>query len=194
LKPRRSLPLLAACAALVACANDAALRSALDQDGRTWVTAATLVTLARPAPRFSHAARDYLYVAPVETNHMGARSRYLWVGFGSTVDRASTAPATAANLVLTVDGVPFVLQLDSWDDPRAARAYETAAPLHAVRRARVTLDQLERLAAAASIQTEAVSADGAVARYDLWDGTWSQLQTFVLGLDAERAARARTAL
>ena len=39
------------------------------------------------APRFSHAARDYLYLAPVEANEAGKRKHYLWVGLGTTVDR-----------------------------------------------------------------------------------------------------------
>ena len=49
----------------------APLESALDAKGRTEVRATAVITLARPAPRFSETARDYLYLAPVEVNETG---------------------------------------------------------------------------------------------------------------------------
>src|SRR4029079_14637894 len=56
----------AAVLALAGGASRAPLHSQLDAIGRTWVSMEAPVALARPAPRFSHAARDYLYLAPVE--------------------------------------------------------------------------------------------------------------------------------
>src|SRR4029079_6919583 len=100
-------------AALAAGARGAAVRSTVDDDGRTWVGPDVTVTLARSAPRFSAAARDYLYLAPYETNDMCVRRQFLWGGWGSTVDRAarSAAPSEAATLIWSLDGVPVALEL-----------------------------------------------------------------------------------
>jgi hypothetical protein len=68
------------------CAAESPLTSALDSKGRTEVRATTVIALARPAPRFSEAARDYLYLAPVEVNEMGLRRHYLWLGLATTID------------------------------------------------------------------------------------------------------------
>ncbi len=75
-------------AAIYGCASEPPVQSALDDKGVTWSSTPALITLARSAPRFSAAARDYLYVAPMEENDSGKRRHYLWLGSASTVDRA----------------------------------------------------------------------------------------------------------
>jgi hypothetical protein len=184
---------------LAGCAGDEALRATLDEKGRTWVGPDMMLTFARAAPRFSVAARDYLYIAPVETNEMGARRQYLWLGLGTTVDRAwrSAAPSTAAKVVLTLDGQPMALSLAAWEGTAGAPAIETPAPVYQVQRASVSLDQLERLANAASIDVQIVTDGGAAEAYELWDGAWSDWQAFVThgapGQERERVARAARA-
>ncbi len=128
----RSVALLS-CAWLAGCASDDTLRSGLDDRGRSWVSLESAVTLARPAPRFSNAARDYLYVAPVQSSTSGTRRHYLWVGLGTTVDRGWpwAAPSDAAMLLLTVDGFPVTLPLAEWD-ARAARR-SIARPRRSIR-------------------------------------------------------------
>ena len=176
---------LALMTAAAGCASEAPLHSTLDDQGLTWVTADLMVTLARPAPRFSTAARDYVYLAPVETNNMGTRSHYLWLGLGTTIDRAwrFVAPSTAVTLVLIMDGQPLALPLSSWDALSAAPPYDTPAPVYQVRRARITLDQLERFANAESIGVELLADDGTALSYELWDGAWPDWQAFVTGVE-----------
>ncbi len=178
-------------ALLGACASDDALRSDLDDRGRTWVSLDTAVALARAAPRFSNAARDYLYVAPVQSSTNGTRRHYLWVGLGTTVDRAWpwAAPSDAATLVLTVDGTPVVLPLAEWEAGAGAELYRTPAPVYLVRRASVSLDELERIVNAAAVEAQIVASDGGVARYDLWDGQWADWAPFVAGVDPASAER-----
>jgi hypothetical protein len=177
---------------LAACASDSALRSGLDDRGRTWVSLETTVALARPAPRFSNAARDYLYVAPVQASTTGTRRHYLWVGLGTTVDRGwpGAAPSDAATLLLTVDGVPLTLPLAEWDAAEGAELYRTPAPVYQVRRASVSLDVLQRIMAASEVEAQIVAIDGSVARYDLWDGQWSDWTAFVVGLEPSLSERA----
>jgi len=178
-------------ALLAGCAGEGTLRSTLDDGGRTWLSLDGTVTLARPAPRFSNAARDYLYLAPVEANNGGARRHYIWVGLGTTVDRAWpwAAPPKAATLLLTLDGIPLALPLAEWDGSEGELLYETPAPVYEIRRASVSLDELERIAAAEAIEAQVVASDGGVARYTLWDGRWSDWASFVAGVDPGRAER-----
>lgn len=190
---------VAALATLIAgCGANAPLKSALDEKGRTWVSSDALVTLARAAPALSNAARDYLYLAPVEINTNGVRRYYLWVGLGSTVDRKwqSSAPDTAASVMLAPDGLNVALPLAAWDAELPLSMYSTPAPVYQVQRAPISLDQLGRLARAASVEVLVVTADGSTAAYELWNGAWAGWEPFVAKTGAtphaaadDRAAR-----
>ena len=184
----RAVAIGAALIALAACAGHSPLHSQLDETGRTWVAADAPVALSRAAPRFSRAARDYLYLAPVEANTGGTRRHYLWVGLGTTVDRRWpwAAPPEAQTLLLVLDGTPLTLPLEPWDAQLAARLYRPPAPTYAVRRASVSLDELARIAAAASVEAQVVVRDGAVDTYELWSGSWSDWSAFVAGAAGER--------
>jgi hypothetical protein len=174
--------------AVAGCATEQPLARALDEKGRTESRATSVLTLARPAPRFSETARDYLYLAPIEINEMGTRRYFLWVGIASTLDRrwlwAQLSTPTA--LVLVFDGVPVGLPLTAFEPPSIA--FPTPAPVLEERRAQVTLDQLERLATAESIAVELVGADGERARFDVWRGRWADWQPFVAGIGVARSA------
>jgi len=185
---RTNAVLGAALLALVGCASRAPLRSQLDEAGRTWLSAETPVALSRPAPRFSRAARDYLYLAPIEVNNGGTRSHYLWVGFGTTVDRRWpwAVPPEAQTLLLVLDGTPLTLPLADWDAQIGAALYRPPAPTYAVRRASVSLDELARIAAATSVEAQVVTRDGAADAYQLWSGRWSDWSAFVAGAAGER--------
>ena len=178
----RNAVAVAAFAALMAgCAADAPLKSTLDEKGRTWVSTDALVTLARAAPALSNAARDYLYLAPIEINTTGVLRHYLWVGFGSTVDRKwrSSAPTTAASVLLAADGLNVALPLAAWDAQLPLSLHSTPAPVYQVQRAPISLDQLERLVRAASVEVLVVAEDGSTASYELWKGTWTDWEPFV---------------
>jgi hypothetical protein len=188
--PRVFLSFAAVCASLAGCA-DSTLRTDLDGHGQTWLSLDATVTLARPAPRFSHAARDYLYLAPVENSTNGVRRHYLWIAFGTTVDRAWpwAAPPEAATLLLTLDGLPVVLPLDEWSASEGEALYSVPAPPYEVRRASVSLDELARMTLAQTIEATVISADGSVARYDLWDGRWSDWGRFLAAVDPAGESR-----
>jgi hypothetical protein len=185
----RTVLLLTIALALPGCAREAPLESLLDAKGRTEVRATNVVTLARPAPRFSEAARDYLYLAPVEVNEMGTRRHYLWLGLATTVDHRwlwaeRREPAT---LVLVFDGLPVAVPLSPW---AAAPAFATPAPTYDVRRAAVTLDQLEHLATAHSVEVELLTADGERMDFAPWRGSWVDWLPFVAGITSFEAAAA----
>lgn len=180
--------LVAMVALTAGCAADTPLQSTFDSKGRTEVRATSVVTLARPVPRFSEAARDYLYLAPVEVNEMGSRRHYLWLGLATTVDHRwlwaeRSQPAT---LVLVFDGLPVAVPLAPWD--AAPPQFATPAPTYDVRRAHVTLDQLEHLATAGSIEVELLTADGVRTSFALWRGSWVDWLPFVAGIEMPRAA------
>ena len=86
-------------------------------------------------------------------------------------------------LLLTVDGFPVTLPLAEWDAEGGAALYRTPAPVYQVRRASVSLDALERIIGATEIEAQIVASDGSVARYDLWDGRWSDWTAFVVGVE-----------
>jgi hypothetical protein len=188
---------IAAFAALIGgCAADAPLKSTLDDKGRTWVSPDALVTLARAVPRMSNAARDYLYLAPVDINTKGVHRHYLWVGLGSTVDRKwqSSTPATATSVVLAPDGLNIALPLSAWDAAFAPSLFSTPAPVYQVQRTPISLEQLERLARAASVEVQVLAADGSTATYELWDGAWADWEPFVTRTETSpRAADDRRA-
>jgi hypothetical protein len=185
------LLLLVAFASLGGCARESVLRSELDERGQTWLSFDATVTLARPAPRFSHAARDYLYLAPVESSTNGVHRHYLWVALGTTVDRAwpGTTPPEAATLLLMLDGLPLALPLDEWSASEAKALYRVAAPPYEIRRASVSIDELARMTLADTIEASVIAADGSVARYDLWDGRWGDWEGFLAAVDPARALR-----
>jgi hypothetical protein len=173
--------MLALVAGACGCANEGPLHSTLDDQGQTWVTADLVVTFARATPRFSAAARDYAYIAPVERNEMGTRRHYLWLGLATTVDREWNwaAPTAAVTLVLVLDGQPIALPLAPWEAELETLPQETPAPVYEMQRASVSLDQLERFANAQSIEMQLVAADGATSSYALWDGAWSDWRAFI---------------
>jgi hypothetical protein len=178
---RESVKTIVVLAGLAAgCASDEALQSTLDDRGATWTRIEDIVTLARPAPRFSAAARDYLYIAPIETDSRGRSRHYLWVGLGTTVDRTwhDVRATPASSLMLVVDGEPIALTLADWEDDARPELYDTPAPVYEVRRASVSLDQVERVARASSVEVHVVTDGGAVAPYELWDGAWSDWRVF----------------
>ncbi|MEO8465212.1 MAG: hypothetical protein ABI640_07705 [Gammaproteobacteria bacterium] len=178
---RHAFTVAAFAALLAGCAAEAPLKSTLDEKGRTWVSADALVTLASATPNLSNAARDYLYLAPIEINTTGVRRHYLWVGLGSTVDRKwqSSVPANATSVVLAPDGLNVTLPLTAWDAELPLSMYSTPAPVYQMQRAPISLDQLERLARAGAVEVLVVAADGSTATYTLWNGAWAAWEPFV---------------
>ena len=154
--------------------------SRLDSSGFTVETMGNAIVLSRPTPQLAASARDYVYLGPVEINHMGERDHYLWVGLASTVDRTfeSIKPETATRMVLLVDGQPMMLPLDNWITSLDQLPYDTIAPLYAKMSARASLNQIQRIASAQTVEVHIVATDGTVAHYRMWQGdfpSWSLL-------------------
>lgn len=175
------------------CAGSRPLRSTLDERGLTLLSAENMLTLARAAPRFSSTARDYLYVAPVETNDAGLLRHYLWLGLGSTVDRAWgwSAPSKATTIVFLLDDLPLALSLTDWDTEPGPSLFDIPAPVYQIQRAQLTLDELARITTAKSIDVEIATGDGAVARYRLWRGAWADWRAFVAEVEPQRDRQRR---
>lgn len=154
--------------------------SRLDSSGLTVVTLGDPIVLARPAPRLAATARDYAYLGPVEINNMGRRDHYLWLGLATTVDRTPehAEPPEADAIALLVDGQPMMLPLTRWRTTLDRAPYETALPLYATLAARASLDQIQRVASARSVEVHLLSGSGVAARYRMWQGTWPSWSLF----------------
>ncbi|MFW2405545.1 MAG: hypothetical protein ACN4GT_12320 [Gammaproteobacteria bacterium] len=167
---------------LTACATTSdPLESNLDKrSGLTVANLQQVIVLAHPVPGRTTAARDYAYLGPIEINRMGQREHYLWVGMASTLDRKffSDGRPTPTTLQLLLDGSPMTLPLTAWDDDMTTAPYTVSAPVQAQLRARVSLDQLEHIAKADSVEVRFVARPTASDRYELWGGDWSELATF----------------
>lgn len=168
--------------ALGGCAStERAVDSRFDQrTGLTWVTVNEAVVLARATPRLATSARDYAYLGPVEINRMGEREHYLWLGLASTVDRglAGEQPHPARTLLIIVDALPMALALEPWASATGDPPYVVKTPLYAIHRARVSVDQISRIARAQSVEVHLISEGERSARYELWAGEWPAWTVF----------------
>jgi hypothetical protein len=136
---------------------------------------------ARTEGRYSRSARDYLYLGAVETNRQGVREHFVWVGFGSTLDRGYLGVSTPLpeGLYVTIGGEPMELVLAPWAErvPYAPdlQPYTPPVVLQLQLGARVTLQQLELLASEPIASVLARDASGRAREYVRWDNErrWS---------------------
>jgi len=132
------------------------------------------MVFARTETRYSRSARDYLYFGPVETNRQGVREYYLWVGVATTLDRGYLAPPNEQPEKVFVDvaGEPMELALKPWREREPGlhdpRVYGTPVRLGAELAARITLDQLRRLASEPLRSLRVVDHDGNELAYYRW--------------------------
>ncbi|MDH3643625.1 MAG: hypothetical protein OES38_16095 [Gammaproteobacteria bacterium] len=160
--------------------NNQTLAPRVDETtGETIVTLREAVVLSRPVPYLSTAARDFLYLGPVEVDRTGAQEFYLWVGVGSTVDRefaADEALFTPAEITIYTDGTQQSFVLEAWHPDADVSPYAVEVPLQQSLRARVTIDELENIARAQALEAAVSNAAGESARYSFWRGkmpSWS---------------------
>ena len=165
---------------LVACTTEPPKTSRLDSSGLTVVTLPDSIVLARPVRTLAAGARDYAYVGPVEINRMGKREYYFWIGLASTVDRdlVGLDPDDAIALALIVDGEPMILSLSEWDTRLDTPPYIPTAPVYAVLAAQTSLDQIQHVAAAESVELHVIAASDSVAHYRPWHGSWATWTAF----------------
>ena len=157
------------------CAHDGGVIERLDDHGVTVTSDSAPLVFARTESRYSRSARDYLYLGPVETDRQGIRDYYLWVGIATTLDRGFIAPTMEIPqmLYLNVRGEPIALALRPWSevlrDGGREPLYETAVDTATALAARVTLHQLELLAAEPLAQVAIATADGDTREYFRWE-------------------------
>lgn len=170
----------------VGCSAGGGTREQLDRTtGTTWTMASEPAVFARTDPRFSRAARDYLYIGPVETNVRGLREYFLWVGVATTLDRGFLAPAgmEPTRLTFIVDGEPIDLELGAWqqvaDGAGQVVAYATPVRTTLERGARVTRELLARVDAAAPGSVIVTTAPDGSVQYFAWRSwpDWSGFST-----------------
>jgi len=132
------------------------------------------LVVARSVNRVTVAGRDYAYLGPIDINRMGRRDYYLWIGMASTVDRAllDEDRPQAATLVIEVDGVPMDFPLAPWNPGLDALPYPASTPVYETFVARASLDQIDRIASAASVKVLFALDDGTASSYELWSGQW----------------------
>ena len=167
---------IAILAALAGCGSQTRIvRERLDEPSGTTVRAgAEPMVFARTQPQYSRSGRDYLYLGPVETNRQGVREYYVWVGVATTLDRGYLVPpgAEPERVFVEVAGEPMELVLRPWSEReprlRDARVYGTPVRLGAELAARVTLDQLLKLASEPLQSVRVVDRDGATREYYRW--------------------------
>ncbi len=162
----------------------------LDEPSATTVLAgAEPMVFARTEPQYSRSGRDYLYLGPVETNRQGVREYYVWVGVATTLDRGYVVPGETEpeRVFIDVAGEPMELPLRPWREREPglhdARVYGTSVRLGAELAARVTLDQLLKLAGEPLQSVRVVGHDGATRAYYRWhEGSdWPAFVTAVAG-------------
>jgi hypothetical protein len=173
--------------ALAGCGSQSRLvHERLDEpSGTTVLVGAEPMVFARTEPQYSRSGRDYLYLGPVETNRQGVREYYVWVGVATTLDRGYLVPLPSEpeRVFIDVAGEPMELTLRPWQEREAAlrdaRVYGTPVRLGAELAARVTLDQLQRLASEPLQVVRVVDRDGTTRAYYRWheSGDWPAFLT-----------------
>jgi hypothetical protein len=180
----RLLDLAGVALSLIACSSIEPIGTTLDTStGLTWSSLRTPVTMARRAPEISTAARDYLYMGPVEMNERGARRAYLWLGVATTLDgklRSLGEAGTPQRMLLEADELAFELPVAAW---QGAAPYDAAAPVAQALRARISLDQIVHVAQAERVRATLVMADGSTTAFDYWGGSWQSWLRFSAAVD-----------
>ena len=165
---------------VIACSAEPVTTSRLDSSGLTVVTHDDVVLVARLASKLAAGAHDFAYIGPVEINRMGHRDYYFWIGLASTVDRDLIGVAAEKNvaLALIVDDEPMILPLVEWDTRLDVPPYASSLPIHETLVAPTSLDQIHRIAEAASIEIHLIADAENAVRYQAWHGTWSTWTEF----------------
>ena len=161
---------------LAACASQTrVVHERLDEpSGTTVLSGAEPMVFARTEPQYSRSGRDYLYLGPVQTNRQGVHEFYVWVGVATTLDRGYLVPPVSdpERVFIDVAGEPMELALRPWSERepalRDARVYGTPVRLGSELAARVTLDQLQKLASEPLQAVQVVDHDGATRAYYRW--------------------------
>jgi hypothetical protein len=102
------------------------------------------------------------------------------MGAASTVDRElrGNSLPEAESLLIVADGAPVKLELERWGPDFFSVPYESPVPTSHNWGARVSMDQIQRIARATSVEIRLVSKSGESAPYELWHGRWQNWEEF----------------
>jgi hypothetical protein len=176
---------------LAACGGSQPLvKDSLDpQTGVTITRSTKPLILYRDRSAVAAHARDYVYVGPVETNNMGRRRYFLWLGVWSTSESSSRASELDEfeSIVIYADGEPLGLNVAGWN-PAAIGVSGTVyvKPVASATDAfyAVTIDQIRVIAEATDVELRTGRA--ATGHFQPWEGSPSAaagLRAFVQEVD-----------
>jgi len=147
----------------------------LDRQTGVTVTRSTKpLILYRDRSAISAHARDYVYVGPVETNNMGRRRYFLWLGVWSTSENADRASELNEfeSIVIYADGEPLGLNVTGWN-PAAIGVSDTVyvKPVASATDAfyAVTIDQIRMIAEAKDVELR--TGPTSRGHYLLWEAS-----------------------
>lgn len=127
------------------------------QTGVTVTRSTKPLILYRDRSAVSAHARDYVYLGPVETNNMGRRRYFLWLGVWSTLENSDRASELDEfeSIVIYADGEPLGLSITGWS-PAAIGVSDTVyvKPVASATDAfyAVTIDQIRIIAEAKDVE------------------------------------------
>lgn len=176
---------------LAACGGSQLLvKDKLDlQTGVTVTRSTQPLILYRDRSAISAHARDYVYVGPIETNDMGRRRYFLWLGVWSTSEKSSRASELDEfeSIVIYADGEPLGLNVTGWNP--AAIGVSDAVYVKPVASATdafyaVTIDQIRMIAEARDVELRTgPTASGHYLRWEASAAAAAGLRAFVQEVD-----------
>lgn len=179
----RKLFLIAAIAGLCACGGQAQQESASNIDeitGESFTHTREPVHLITERPALSAIGKDYLIVSPVTVNSSGSAQTFLWFALGSTIDRVITGAETPSfeTIVLVVDGSMMTFDLVPWSDIATALPVDVSVSTRASYASKITRNQLNRIAAANTLEAFVTDEDYRSPLYLYSQGVYSEWDRF----------------
>ncbi len=115
-------------------------------------------------PELAATGSDLLYVAPVAVSRQGVVRQYLWLAFGSTIDRKLTGAAavTQEHVYLSVADQPMRLDLKPWEEVSKVKPFDLEIPIDQVFATRLSASQMLQIAEEPLLEITVVDANAKV--------------------------------
>ncbi len=136
-------------------------------------------------PGISTLGGDMITMGPVYATLSAEHNLYLWLGFWTTLDRfqlQSAPPAPPEQIEISLDDEVLKLErvvLSRYSGPDAHRIYPSPSPGVVDTYYAITLEQIDRIRAAESIEIRVPGANGVVAVYVPRDDAAPMLAAFI---------------
>jgi hypothetical protein len=183
LTQRLALLIAIATATLCACGGQPQQESVSNIDettGESFSHSREPVHLITQRPALSAIGKDYLIVSPVTVNSSGSAQTFLWFALGSTIDRVITGAETPSfeTIVLVVDGSMMTFDLIPWSEIATALPADVSIKTHASFASKITRNQLNRIAAANTLEAFVTDEDYRSPLYLYSQGVYSEWGRF----------------